>query len=106
MPPEVESAVTELISISGKSRDECIRALAAAQNVPDIAFEFLISGYIPPVDAAGAGGQPAGGDDPYGQEDVGADAGAGGGMGGYNLDPEVIQRINTLVNNPSFPMIR
>ena len=47
MPPEVESALTELMSISGKPREECIRALAAANNIPDVAFEFLMSGYIP-----------------------------------------------------------
>ena len=88
MPPEVESAVTELQSISGKPREECIRALAAANNIPDIAFEFLMSGYIPPPGSmgGGAGGAGAGaqGDDDYGDEDPGdggAGAGAGGGLG-------------------------
>ena len=42
-------------------------------------------------------------DDPgYGDEDASAD----GGLGNYNLDPETLQAIQTLVNNPSFPMIR
>jgi len=74
--------------ISGKDRDLCIQALAAAQNIPDVAFEFLMSGYIP---SAG----DAGGENPYGDEgDVNDDAGAGSGAGGvsaglanYNIDP-------------------
>lgn len=55
LPPEVEAAVTELISISGKPRELCIQALAAAQNIPDVAFEFLMSGHIPQVPAGGGG---------------------------------------------------
>ena len=47
LPPAVESAVTELMSISGKSRELCIQALAMAQNVPDLAFELLMSGQMP-----------------------------------------------------------
>jgi hypothetical protein len=39
--------VNELMVLSGKPRDICIQALRAAQNIPDIAFEFLMSGYIP-----------------------------------------------------------
>ena len=75
LPPEVESAVTELIAISGKSREDCIRALAAANNMPDIAFEFLMSGNIP---AEPIGGGPDGMEDDYGDEgDDGAGAGAG-----------------------------
>lgn len=44
------------MSISGKPREDCIRALQAAQNIPDVAFEFLMSGYIPPVGGGGDGG--------------------------------------------------
>jgi len=35
------------MSISGKPRELCLQALAAAQNIPDVAFEFLMSGHIP-----------------------------------------------------------
>ena len=50
--------------------------------MPDIAFEFLMSGNIPEEPLGG----PDGMDDDYGDEgdDVGA---AGGGLGQYNLDP-------------------
>jgi hypothetical protein len=47
----VEAAVNELMAISGSPRDLCIRALAAAQNIPDLAFEFLMSGNIPNIPA-------------------------------------------------------
>lgn len=54
------------MAISGKPRDLCIQALAAAQNIPDIAFEFLISGFIPPM-----GGLPGAQDGlDYGDEDM------------------------------------
>lgn len=83
--------MTELMSISGKPRDLCIRALAAAQNIPDVAFEFLMSGYIPEV------GEGGGYDDEAdAQDDGGAGAGGmpgaggGGGLGGYNLDAQTM----------------
>jgi hypothetical protein len=44
LSPEVESAVNELTSISGQSRENCIRALAMAQNQPDLAFDILLQG--------------------------------------------------------------
>jgi len=47
LPPEVEAAVNELMAISGKPKELCLQALAAANNSPDIAFEFLMSGQIP-----------------------------------------------------------
>ena len=53
LSPEVEAAVNELMAISGKDKELCVRALAAAQGVPDIAFEFLLSGHIPNVPAGG-----------------------------------------------------
>ena len=78
--------MNELVAISGKPRDLCIQALAAAQNIPDIAFEYLMSGYIP--SAADAGGNQANAD--YGQEAEvdGPDAGAGGmpSLSNYNID--------------------
>jgi hypothetical protein len=46
LPPEVEASINELMMISGKPRELCIQALAAAQNVPDIAFEILMSGML------------------------------------------------------------
>ena len=47
LTPEQEASVNELIAISGKSREMCIQALTAAHNIPDVAFEFLMSGHIP-----------------------------------------------------------
>lgn len=57
--------MNELMGISGKSRELCIQALRAAQNIPDIAFEFLMSGHIPQVPL---GAQPMGAEDD-GQDD-------------------------------------
>lgn len=56
----------------------------------------------------GAGGE---GDEGYGDEDMAEEGDVGEGEGGdplaqYNLDPNTLQAIQTLVNNPSFPMIR
>ena len=74
----MESSVTELMSISGKPRDLCIQALQAAQNIPDVAFEFLMSGYIPPAGGGGDAGGDYGGevDDPSGDE-MGVPGGGG-----------------------------
>ena len=44
------------MSISGKPRELVIQALQAANNIPDVAFEFLMSGYIPQPGAGGGGG--------------------------------------------------
>ena len=78
------------MSISGKPRELVIQALQAAQNIPDVAFEFLMSGYIPPVGAGGGAGGDHG-QDGYGDEEDVDDAGAGGGgLGQYNLDPATL----------------
>lgn len=79
------------MAISGKSRDLCIRALAAAQNIPDVAFEFLMSGYIPEMPEGGDGGDGEGG---YGDEDM-DDGGEEGSnpLANYNLDPQTMQQI-------------
>jgi hypothetical protein len=103
LPAEVEAAVNELMAISGKDRELCIRALAAAHNIPDVAFEFLMSGHIPEI--------PEGTGEDFGDEDMveGDEEGEGDGLENlaqYNLDANTLQAIRTLVQNPSFPMIR
>ena len=106
LPPQVEAAVSELMSISGKPREDCIRALAMAQNQPDLAFEILLQGL--PSEAEMAAMQNAGGDDDaYGDEQP--DLGAGGGaanLGAAGLTPQVLQQLQALVTNPGFPAIR
>jgi len=107
LPPEVESAVQELMAISGKSRELCIQALIAAHNIPDIAFEFLMSGMIPPVggqnDGAGADG-----DEPYEDEGEGeeGDVDLGQVLGQYNLDQNTLLAIQGLVQDENFPLVR
>ena len=122
---EVESALTELMAISGKPRDICLKALTAAHNIPDVAFEFLMSGYIPEGPVGGMDGMDAGmepgmdagmdadGADPYGDEDMVDDVEGEDGvatMAGlgqqFNLSPETMQAIQTMVSNPSFGEIR
>lgn len=36
--------MNDLVMLTGKSRDQCILALRAAQGVPDVAYEILASG--------------------------------------------------------------
>lgn len=97
------------MAISGRSNDDCLKALIAANNVPDLAFELLMSGApIPDGPLGGPGGEDDG-DDMYGDEgDEGAGAGGNpaAGLAQYNLSPETLQAIQALVNNPSFPVIR
>jgi hypothetical protein len=56
MSPEVEAAINELMAISGKPKELCQQALQAAQGIPDVAFEFLMSGHIPQMPAGGGAG--------------------------------------------------
>ena len=100
LPPEVEQALAELMAISGKPRELCIQALQAANNIPDLAFELLLSGNIPdqPMEMDGA--------DDMGDDDSEMMGGVGGGLAQYNLPPETLEAIQALSNNPSFPMIR
>lgn len=87
LSPEVEAAVNELMAISGKPKELCTQALAAAQGIPDVAFEFLMSGHIPQPPAGGganAGGAPD--DQDYGDE--GEDGGDP--LAQYNLDPATL----------------
>lgn len=92
------------MAISAKSREQCIRALTAAQGIPDIAFEFLLSGNIPDVPIGGGeGDEEAYGDEEMGEEGEGS---VGDNLAQYNLDATTMQAIQTLVSNPNFPMIR
>lgn len=104
MGPEVEAAINELMAISGKPRELCLQALQAAQGLPDLAFEFLLSGNIPQVPQPGHGQQHA--DNDAGMDDEGDYGEEGVGMDTAGLSTEQIQAIQALVNNPSFPMIR
>lgn len=75
------------MAISQQPRDLCIRALNVAHNIPDVAFELLMSGQINEIpEGAVLGDAPD-----EAMEDEGADPGAGaggapGGLGQYNLD--------------------
>ncbi len=66
-----------------------MRALAAAHNQPDLAFEILMSGGLPEGDAE------MGGEEPYGEEGedgaamADAMAAMGGGAAAGGLDPAV-----------------
>lgn len=51
----------------------CLQALQAAQNIPDVAFEFLMSGHIPQVPQNNGSGGPEVPEE-YGDEDMGGDA--------------------------------
>ena len=84
MSPEVEAAINELMAISGKPKELCTQALQVAQGIPDVAFEFLMSGHIPQVPAGGGGGA---GQQDYGDEDMEE---GDGGLAQYNLDPQTL----------------
>jgi hypothetical protein len=84
-----EESITELMGISGKTRDQCMAALRAAFGDPNRAFEYLMAGI-------GEGGDDAMGDD-YGDEDPSASMG-GGGAGGNPFA--------ALASNPNFALIR
>jgi len=94
LSPEVEVAVNDLIMLTGKSRDQCILALRAAQGVPDVAYEILASGM--PLGQEGLGGDD--GDD-YGDEGE-DEASIGGGM------PAGANPLAALASNPNFALIR
>jgi hypothetical protein len=101
LTPEQEVAVNDLVSITGKTKDQCTLALRAAQGNPDVAYEILASDM--PLNSAmlsggNAGGQEDFGDD-YGDEgEEDASIGAEGGAGGNPFA--------ALAQNPNFAMIR
>lgn len=88
-----------MVSLTGRSKDDCTLALRAAQGVPDIAYEILASGM--PLNQLGnlpMGGDD-GGDDPYGEEDE--DPSVGGGSMPAGANP-----FAALAQNPNFGLIR
>ncbi len=94
----MEASVNELVMISGKTREQCLLALRAAQGSPDVAFEILMSG-IPLNEAAlsgamGGGGAEADYGDEYGDE---SDEPIGGGAG---------NPLAAIAQNPNFQLIR
>jgi hypothetical protein len=96
VPPELEASVNELVMISGKTRDQCVLALRAAQGSPDVAFEILMSG-MPLTEAAlggGAGGAEGDYGDEYGEE---SEEPLGGGAG---------NPLAAIAQNPNFQLIR
>jgi hypothetical protein len=102
LTPEQEVAINDLVALTGRSKDDCVLALRAAQGVPDIAYEILASGL--PLNqlghlAAGGGGAEDM-DDPYGdEEDEGGSADAGNMPAGANP-------FAALAANPNFSLIR
>jgi hypothetical protein len=101
----MEVAVNDLMAITGKSKDQCILAIRAAQGNPDVAYEILASGM--PLNAAmlygaGAGGADAG-DDDYGDEygDEGEE-----GTGANRSIPADANPLAALASNPNFNLIR
>ena len=91
--------VGTLQAISGKGREECIRALQAAYGDPDRAFEYVTMG-IPTGMGAGMpqghpdmgamAGQDMGMDDVYGDEDDGS------------VDPAAMGDLAAFAQNPQF----
>ena len=79
MTAEQEASVNELMAISGQPRDLCIKALNVAHNIPDVAFELLMSGQINDIPDGAVLGDA--GDEPMDEADD-ADGGAGAAAGG------------------------
>jgi hypothetical protein len=80
--------------LTGKSRDQCILALRAAQGVPDVAYEILSSGMPLTQEALNA----AEGDD-YGDEGD-EDASVGSNLSAGS------NPFAALASNPNFGLIR
>ena len=100
-----EETVGTLIAISGKERDECVRALQAAFGDPDRAFEYLQTG-IPNMAGAGlpmGGMPPMGGQgdvDMYGDEE-GEDDGSGlGDLAAFAQNPQFQALRQRIIQNP------
>lgn len=90
----MEVAVNDLVMLTGRTKDQCILALRAAQGVPDVAYEILASGMPLSQEALDAAG------DDYGDEGEEEGSAMGGGMpGGANP-------FAALASNPNFGLIR
>lgn len=57
--------ITNLIALTGQPRDLCIRALQVGQNIPDVAFELLMSGQINQIPEGAVIAGPNEGDEGY-----------------------------------------
>jgi hypothetical protein len=75
------------MSISGRPRDDCIKAFRFTNGNPDIAFEVLLSGQPIPDKPIGQGADEVD-DAGYGEEEASGDPGAG--LANFNLDPETM----------------
>lgn len=73
------------MAISGKPRELCIQALAAAQNIPDLAAAMLMEGNIPELDDGTDQDDYMGPEEEMMEDD--------GGLGQFNLTPEQLQAI-------------
>jgi len=76
------------MSISGRTRDDCIKAFRFTNGNPDIAFEVLLSGQPIPDKPIGQGAAEEMDDAGYGDEEASGDPGAG--LGNFNLDQETM----------------
>lgn len=109
--PVDEEMVGTLQAISGKGREECIRALQAAFGDPDRAFEYATMGIPAGMGAMPQGhpgaGFPAGHDQAmegdYGDEDDGSvDPGAMGDLAAFAQNPQFQQLRQRMIQNPQF----
>lgn len=91
--------ILNVMAISGKSREECVAALAATQNHPDIAYDLLMSGVNPLAAMAQANASAQMAD--YGDEHEDE-----GSMDPSALPEGGVNDLMALANNPQFAMLR
>ncbi len=102
-----EETVGTLQAISGKGREDCVRALQAAFGDPDRAFEYLQMG-IPNMAGAGMpmggmphGAMPMGGDvDMYGDEEGEEDGSGLGDLAAFAQNPQFQALRQRIIQNP------